>query len=121
MNHARRFSILLAAICLASQSARAADEAAARAAAEEFFENRIRPVLVHKCLSCHGQQTAEHGLRLDSADALLKGGESGPAIVPGRADESLLITAVRRTRDDLQMPPDEPLPAEVIADLGRWV
>jgi len=89
--------------------------------ADEFFETRIRPVLVEKCLDCHGPGNAEHGLRVDSHDHLMKGGENGAAVVPGDPDASLLITAIRRTRDDLQMPPDDPLPANVVADLTRWV
>lgn len=121
MIHFRRLSILLAAICLGSASARSDDSAAAGLTADEFFENRIRPVLVEKCLICHGPHTAENGLRLDSAEHLLKGGAAGLAVVPGEPDASLLLTAVRRTREDLQMPPDDPLSPEQIADLTRWV
>ena len=87
----------------------------------EFFENKIRPVLVEKCLSCHGPDQAEHGLRLDAAEHLQSGGENGPVLVAGDPDASLLIQAVRRTRDDLQMPPDDPLSPEAVADLTRWV
>src|SRR5215475_5301092 len=73
------------------------------AASPEFFESRIRPVLAENCYDCH---TTERygGLRVDSRDALLKGGRSGPAIVPGDPDASLLIQAVRQTSDKLKMP-----------------
>ena len=99
----------------------ASAESSGQLSGEEFFENRIRPVLVEKCLSCHGSDNAEQGLRLDAPAYLLTGGDSGPAIVPGNPDDSLLIQAVRRTRDDLQMPPDDPLPADVVADFEHWV
>jgi len=115
---------ILAAFAVAAHPCRglslhAADSPAAES--DEFFETRIRPVLVEKCLDCHGPGNAEHGLRVDAGTHLLTGGTHGPAIVPGDPDASLLIQAVRRTRDELQMPPDEPLSADVIADLTRWV
>ena len=62
---------------------------------DEFFETRIRPLLVAQCYECHSEDSAESGLRVDSRAALLTGGERGPAIVPGKPDESLLISAVR--------------------------
>src|SRR4051812_7649821 len=64
-------------------------------AVDEFFEKEIRPVLVERCQTCHGDQKPKGGLRLTSREALLKGGDSGPAISPGRPDESLLIHAIR--------------------------
>ncbi len=90
----------------------------------EFFEKRIRPVLVEHCYSCHSDKSEKirGGLRLDNREATLKGGTSGPAIVPGDAAASLLIKAVRYEDEDLQMPPkDEKLSAEQIADLEAWV
>ena len=88
---------------------------------ENFFETEIRPVLVESCYSCHSQN-ALGGLRVDSREALLKGGRRGPAIVPGSPDESLLIQAVRRTMDDLKMPlGGEPLTEDQIAKLEDWV
>lgn len=89
----------------------------------EFFESRIRPVLVDRCLDCHGAEgTAKGGLRVDSREALLKGGLSGPAIVPGNPDASPLIQAVRHDLADRAMPKDRPrLPDSVVADLVRWV
>ena len=89
----------------------------------EFFETKIRPVLAENCYTCHSaEKKIKGGLRLESPAALLKGGDTGPAIVPGNAEASLLIKAVRYLDADLQMPPkDKKLPAEQIADLEAWV
>ena len=86
----------------------------------EFFELRIRPLLATNCYKCHGPQRHESNLRLNSLAAVLKGGDSGPAVVPGNLDESLLIDAVRYG-DSVQMPPDNPLSADKVADLEKWV
>src|SRR5580765_7769994 len=69
----------------------------------EFFEARVRPVLAANCYACHTDSKLG-GLRVDSRVALLQGGKSGPAIVPGRPDESLLIKAVRQVDPNLKMP-----------------
>ncbi|MGE4003758.1 MAG: PSD1 and planctomycete cytochrome C domain-containing protein, partial [Planctomycetaceae bacterium] len=95
--------------------------AEAQSESAEFFESRIRPVLVKSCAKCHGATKASQGLRVDTRDALLSGGDSGPAIVPGDAAASLLIRAIRRDHDDLQMPPDEPLSEDVVADFEHWI
>ncbi len=90
----------------------------------EFFETKIRPVLVNHCYKCHSQgaEKIKGGLLLDTRDGVLKGGDSGPAIVPGNPDKSRLMTAVRYQDKDLQMPPnDQKLPDDVIADLERWI
>jgi mono/diheme cytochrome c family protein len=90
----------------------------------EFFESKIRPVLVEHCYSCHSDRAekVKGGLRLDTREATLKGGSSGPVLVPGDPDASLLIQAVRYLDQDLQMPPkDKKLPADQIADLEAWV
>ena len=89
-----------------------------------FFEKQIRPVLVTECYACHSAAAAERGklkggLALDTREALLRGGESGPAVVPGKPDESLLLDALRN--DGLEMPPKGKLPAAVIADFTRWI
>jgi len=86
-----------------------------------FFENKIRPVLVKKCYSCHSLKSEELGgkLRMDTRDGMRVGGESGPAFIEGRPNESLLIQALRY--DGLEMPPDKPLPESVIQDFVRWV
>src|SRR4051812_12115527 len=73
----------------------------------EFFEKRIRPVLVEHCYECHSAEAKKlkGNLRLDSREDILRGGETGPAIIPGKPDKSLLITAIKYTDKDLQMPP----------------
>lgn len=86
----------------------------------EFFENKVRPLLSEHCSECHGADEQWAGLRLDSRQALLAGGESGPAITPGRPGESRLILAVRQT-GDLQMPPDGKLADAQIELLESWV
>jgi mono/diheme cytochrome c family protein len=86
-----------------------------------FFETSIRPLLVENCHKCHGPKKQWASLRLDSRAAMLRGGDSGPAIVPGKPDESRLILAVRQVDEDLKMPEDGKLTDRQIADLARWV
>ncbi|VTR99230.1 PSD1 and planctomycete cytochrome C domain-containing protein [Tuwongella immobilis] len=86
----------------------------------DYFEAKIRPILLDSCGRCHGPTTQQHGLRLDSRQSLLTGGDSGPAIVPGKPQESLLLKAVQRT-GTLKMPPGKPLSAAQIADLTKWI
>ncbi len=90
------------------------------AAEPEFFEMKVRPLLASKCYACH-TKTEMGGLRLDSRDAILKGGSRGPALVPGDPEHSLLLSAVRRTRSDFKMPPSEPLSKDEIAALEQWI
>src|SRR5258708_4023468 len=92
----------------------------ADARAVAHFEKRIRPLLLDRCLKCHGHEKTRGGLRLDSGTGVARGGDSGPAVVPGKPDDSLLIRAVRRT-GDLKMPPDKELSRQEIADLVAWV
>ena len=94
---------------------------AAAQSPEAFFETRVRPVLAERCYSCHG--TLRQGeLRLDSREALLEGGVSGPAIVPGDPDASLLIRAVRHEIEGQEMPRDgDPLSAQQIGSLVEWI
>ena len=87
----------------------------------DFFEQRIRPLLLRRCIRCHGNNKNSHGLRVDSRAALLAGGKNGPAIVPGRVNSSLLIQAVRYEKAGPQMPPTGKLPKEEIALLEQWV
>jgi len=96
-----------------------ADEAATKDA--EFFELQIRPLLVSHCLDCHGDRKQEAKLRLDSREALLAGGDSGPAIVLGDPEKSLLIAAVHYKADAAQMPPKGKLDDDKIDKLTRWV
>src|SRR2546423_4955817 len=87
----------------------------------EFFETKIRPVLVNQCFECHSAKAAKlkGGLLLDTRESMLEGGKSGPAVVPGKPSESLLLQLLRR--DKKQMPPEKPLPANVIADFEKWI
>src|SRR6266478_7724036 len=89
----------------------------------EFYEKEVQPLLAENCYKCHSHQSdkIKGGFVLDSRDALLKGGETGPAIVPGDPDKSLLIKAVRHIDEDLQMPPKgNKLADEQISDLVAW-
>jgi hypothetical protein len=93
-------------------------------AAAEFFEKKIRPVLVEKCYACHSAEAAKSnklkgGLLLDTREGALLGGESGPAVVPGNVEESLLISALRH--ESFEMPPTGKLAEATIADFVRWV
>jgi len=89
--------------------------------ANSFFESRIRPLLASRCSACH-TQTALGDLRMDSRESLLRGGKSGPAIVPGRPDDSLLIQSVSGRHKRLKMPMSgAPLTTKEIADLREWV
>jgi len=86
-----------------------------------FFETRIRPLLANHCYDCHGEDTRESNLRLDSLGGMLTGGKAGPAIVPGKPASSLLLTAVSYQDNDLRMPPDEKLTDQEIKDLAHWI
>ena len=88
---------------------------------DDLFEASIRPVLVAHCFECHGKDESENNLRVGTREDLLKGGDAGPAIVPGDAESSLLIKAIQRTHDDLQMPPNAALDQHIIADFERWI
>ncbi len=89
----------------------------------EFFEAKIRPVLVERCNRCHsdGGKAPKGGLRLDSSAGLRKGGDSGPVIAPGKVEESPLIDAIAHEGGVAEMPPQGKLPDPVIADFRRWV
>lgn len=93
---------------------------AAGAGTPEFFENRIRPILANNCFGCHTNSQLG-GLRLDTLDAVKKGGKRGPALIPGDVEKSLLIKAVRQTDPALKMPYGGKLKASEIADLEAWV
>ena len=120
-------ALLLTAACIAFEviagsSVLAADEVKLDKKGVAFFEKRIRPVLVASCYECHSTRDGSKvkgGLVLESRDGLLRGGESGPAIVPGSPDDSLLIEALRH--DGLEMPPNKKLPDQVVADFVAWI
>ena len=98
---------------------------AARAAGDgaEFFEKKIRPILVEQCYECHSAKSKKvrGGLRLDSRAGLLQGGDRGAAVTPGEPDKSLLIEAVGYKNIDVQMPKKGKLPDAAVADLTTWV
>ncbi|HEX5104522.1 MAG TPA: DUF1549 domain-containing protein, partial [Pirellulaceae bacterium] len=122
---ARRWPLSLCGVvlatCFAWCSLRMAAAAEDSADGVEFFEKKIRPVLVEKCYKCHsaGAEKLEGKLHLDSREGSRKGGETGSAVVPGDAEASLLLKAIRY--EDIEMPPSGKLPAEVIADFERWI
>jgi hypothetical protein len=118
-------SIVLALgdVGMGGRAARAGEKAggnAVDAAAMEFFENRVRPVLAEHCWGCHGPEKHKASLRLDSRSALLQGGDTGPAVVPGKPEESLLIEAVCYD-GSIQMPPRGKLGKNEIDALTDWV
>ena len=88
----------------------------------EFFESKVRPLLIERCNDCHGPESKpiEGSLNLSSRKSILRGGDTGPAIVPGQADESLLIDAINYG-DVYEMPPDTKMSDEEIAILTKWV
>src|SRR5262249_16434862 len=111
-----------ALVVFAATSVRAQIRApsAAEPQALEFFEKRVRPILVENCFSCHGDTKQKAGLRLASRAALVKGSETGPVVVPGNPAASTLIRAVRQ-EGELKMPPKGKLPAEAIDALTTWI
>jgi mono/diheme cytochrome c family protein len=101
---------------LASRPALAADEAGV-----EFFEKNVRPVLVQHCYECHGPDKQEANLQVDTVGGMLRGGDQGPAVVPGDPDASLLVKGLRYDDIDFQMPPKGKLAAEKIAAIEKWI
>ncbi len=112
--------LVLSAALTTGTWARAGDVSEADPAKVEYFEKTVRPILVERCQGCHGPSKQKGGLRLDSRAAILGGGDSGPAVVPGDSRSSLLVEAINYG-DDVQMPPKSKLPASEIAALTRWV
>ncbi|MCA9096331.1 MAG: DUF1549 domain-containing protein, partial [Planctomycetaceae bacterium] len=88
---------------------------------EEFFEKKVRPILAGKCFRCHGDQKTGGELRTDTRGALIQGGDSGPAVIPGKPEESLLLEAVRSEEGVSAMPPDQALTPEEIRALEEWI
>ncbi|MEO8271615.1 MAG: DUF1549 domain-containing protein, partial [Aureliella sp.] len=87
----------------------------------KFFESKIRPVLIQECYGCHSSKTgnAKGGLRLDNEQLMQLGGSSGPAVVPGDLDASLIYNAINY--QDFEMPPKKRLPDAIVADFRKWI
>ncbi len=109
------WSAILAGLFAAVLALRADD------GADRHFTDRVKPLLDLHCVSCHGPDKVKGGLRLDSREALLKGGDTGPALVPGQPEKSLLIQAVLHAKKELEMPPKEKLTTNDVAVLTRWI
>jgi hypothetical protein len=120
LNQLRTAGILGAGLPLLACGISAAAEPAESA---EFFEKRIRPVLSEQCYKCHSStsEKLKGGLMLDSREAVLKGGDTGPAITSGDPEKSLLVEAIRWKNSDMQMPPKKALAPQQIADIEAWV
>jgi hypothetical protein len=108
---------------IASPAPSAAPGTAPSAEDIAFFEKKVRPILVRRCQDCHSTRTKKKrgGLLLDSRAAILAGGDTGPAVVPGQPAKSLLVQAIRHQHDTLAMPPSGKLPAAEVALLEEWV
>ncbi|MEM8865261.1 MAG: DUF1549 domain-containing protein [Planctomycetota bacterium] len=133
--HARKFVMLrfllattaawlpmwLAANCVCAEAVVPANATEASAEQADFFEQHIRPVLAANCYECHSAEAdiLHGGLRVDTREGLLAGGDSGPAVTPGDVDDSLLLDALRH--DSFEMPPAGKLPDHVIANFAHWI
>ncbi|MDX1945576.1 MAG: c-type cytochrome domain-containing protein [Pirellulaceae bacterium] len=107
----------VASIMLTLAATARGDEAA------DLFEKKVRPLLARKCFDCHSAKAHElkGNLKLDTLDDILKGGATGPAILPGDVENSFLLRAIRYQEDDYQMPPSGRMPDEDIALVEKWV
>jgi hypothetical protein len=116
-----RVLLILAAVAGLSAIGAEASAGEPGESSEAFFELKVRPVLAGTCVKCHGEKKASGGLRLDSRQAILEGGDGGPAVVPGDPERSPLVRAVRHVDDTLRMPPNKPLPRDAQDALSAWV
>src|SRR5262245_46318383 len=121
----RRFGLLYVPTLLITSACLFADPTKAdERKGLEFFESKIRPVLAQHCYKCHSASggKSESSLLLDTREKMRAGGDRGPAIIPGDAKASLLLTAISHTDPDLKMPPKKDrLPDSVIADFRAWI
>src|SRR3954468_1419357 len=110
-----------ASVALGADPRPRASEAVISSEERQFLEKQVRPLLIKHCYQCHSTEAKvlKGGLHLDSRGGWMTGGDTGPAIVPGAPDESLLIEPVRY--QEIEMPPKGKLPAAEIAVLERWV
>ena len=116
MSHALR-SVLLCCLCLCSGTLFAEEPSAEQI---EFFEAKIRPLLINRCFECHGNGQSKGGLSLENRESFQKGSDAGAIVEPGKPDESSLIEAIRHTGTS-KMPPKQKLSDAEIADLTKWV
>jgi mono/diheme cytochrome c family protein len=116
----RYSSLLSTVVVLTAAPLPAQERPAADAAGIEFFEKRIRPLLAEHCYQCHNAAKKRSGLVLESVAAMIKGGERGPALVPGDPEQSLIVRAVEQA-GELKMPPKGKLSVQQIADVAAWV
>src|SRR6516162_7575965 len=109
-------ALLIVGLGFAPSAIRAADQSA-------FFDQKVRPILQSNCFTCHSHaaKKSKGGLMLDARDSVIKGGDRGPAMVPGKPDESLLLKAIGRQDEELKMPPTGNLSEEQIATLRDWI
>ena len=115
-------AVMAAGVLLASGSFRpalAGETAKPTPEQLQFFETKVRPILVANCQKCHSGKEPKGDLSLDSRGGLLAGGESGDVVVPGQPQKSLLVEAINRT--SIEMPPDKKLADADIATLTEWV
>src|SRR4030095_9427625 len=108
---AARFSTFVLLLCSMAGSLAGIAQEEGTIEQREFFEKRIRPVLVERCYKCHSSESekVKGGLLLDTREGLVKGGDNGAVIVPGYPEKSRLIEAIRYTNDDFKMPPKHKL------------
>src|SRR6478735_1608305 len=103
-----RMTLILALTTLLLGIMAAARAGSPNADSDSFFETKVRPVRAGTCVKCHGEKKASGGLRLDSREAMLAGGDGGPAVMPGDPEGSPLVRAVRHADETLKMPPNKP-------------
>ena len=117
----RHRHVLFPCLLLLTAAACPLPAVAAPQAASDLWAQQVAPLLQQHCISCHGPDAQESGLRLDTLAGLNAGGHSGPAVIPGQPDESLLLVAVRKIDSSLQMPPEGRLTPEQIQILQNWI
>ena len=91
-----------------------------QSAGEQFFDKRVAPILIKRCLGCHNEELKNASISFLDRDSLLKGGRRGPAIVPGKPEQSVLVKTLSQD-GDLQMPPGPKLPRKEISILTEWI
>ena len=119
MKHLSFLGVLLIATTFCPPAS--AQEKKPTPAAVQFFELKVRPILADNCFQCHGEKKQKRGLRLDSLAAMLEGGDTGPAIVPGHPEKSLLVKAINHDGEVKMPSKTKKLPPDQIAALTQWI